>query len=177
MTVRVYTRADRVKLLLNGREAGSKDLTETDALRAEFTVPYRSGELKAVAYESGREIGSIVFATAGRARKLKMTADRMKMKPSRDDLSYVMVTVVDNEGRLVPDAVVPVSFSVTGMGEITAVGNANPKDVASFRRPSRKTFHGTCVVVVRPNGKPGPIEVRAESPGLGFANMRLDVTG
>jgi beta-galactosidase len=174
LTIRVYTRADQVKLLLNGKEVGSKTLTGTDALRAEFTVPYSPGELKAVAYESGHEIGSIAFTTVGKARKLKMTADRPKMKPSRDDLSYVMVSVVDDEGRLVPDAVVPVSFAVSGAGEIAAVGNANPKDVASFRQPRRDTFHGTCVVVVRPNGKPGPIEVRAESPGLGFTTVHLE---
>jgi beta-galactosidase len=173
LTIRVYTRADQVKLLLNGKQVDSKDLTERDALKAEFTVPYSPGELKAVAYESGREIGSIAFATAGKARRLKMTADRPKIKPSRDDLSYVMVSVVDDEGRLLPDAVVPVSFAVSGVGEIAAVGNANPKDVASFRQPRRNTFHGTCVVVVRPNGKPGPIEVRAESPGLGSATMQL----
>ena len=65
-----------------------------------------------------------------------------------------------------PDAVVPVSFAVSGAGEIAAVGNANPKDVASFRQPRRDTFHGACVVMVRPTGKPGSIEVRAESPGL-----------
>ncbi len=87
LTIRVYTRADQVKLLLNGRKVGSKALTETDALRAEFTVPYSPGELKAVAYESGREIGSIAFTTAGKARKLEMAADRPKMKASRDDLS------------------------------------------------------------------------------------------
>ena len=143
MNVRVYTRGDQVKLLLNGKDVGSKDLTEKDALRAEFTVPYSPGELKA----------------------------------SRDDLSYVIVQVVDEAGRPVPDAVVKVSFAVTGAGEIAAVGNANPKDVASFRQPRRDTFHGTCAVVVRPIGKPGAIEVRAESPGLESTAVRLEVVG
>ena len=36
---------------------------------------------------------------------------------------------------------------------------------------------GTCVALVRPVGKPGAIEVRADSPGLRYATMRLDVTG
>ena len=40
ITVRVYTRGDRVKLLLNGKEVGSKELNEKDALKAEFSVPY-----------------------------------------------------------------------------------------------------------------------------------------
>ncbi len=175
VNVRVYTRADQVKLLLNGKEMGSKDLTGQDALKAEFRVPYSPGELKAVALANGREIGSIAFATVGVPHKLVLAPDRTKMKASRDDLSYVMVTVVDESGNPVPDAVVPVSFFVSGDGEIAAVGSANPKDVASFRQPRRDTFHGKCLVVVRPTGKRGAIEVRAESPQLVGSTVQLSV--
>jgi beta-galactosidase len=175
LTVRVYTRGDQVKLLLNGKEVGSKGLTEKDALKAEFTVPYSPGELKAVAYQAGQQIDSIAFSTAGAAHKLVLTPDQPKLKASRDDLSYVMVSVIDEQGRPVPDAVVPVSFVLSGPGEIAAVGNGNPKDVASFRQPHRDTFHGRCVAVVRPMGKVGVIEVRGESPGLEGAVVRLNV--
>jgi beta-galactosidase len=89
-----------------------------------------------------------MFRTAGKAQELVLTPDRTKIKSSRDDLSYVMVKVADDGGNPVPDAVVPVSFGVRGVGEIAAVANANPKDVVSFRQPRRDTFHGTCVVVV-----------------------------
>jgi beta-galactosidase len=173
LMVRVYSRADQVKLLLNGKEVGSKNLTKDDALKAEFMVPYGPGELKAVAYQNGSEIGSVSLTTTGDAHKLILTPDRPKMKASRDDLSYIMVSVVDEQGRLVPDAVVPVSFTISGAGEIAAVGNANPKDVASFSQPHRKTFHGTCLVVVRPTGKPGQIELRADSPRLEGATAQL----
>ena len=44
------------------------------------------------------------------------------------------VEVVDQAGELVPDAVVPVSLSVSGAAELAAAGSANPKDVESFRR-------------------------------------------
>lgn len=177
LKVRVYTRAAHVKLLLNGKEIGAKDMKEEDALKAEFTVSYSPGELKAVAYEGDREIGSIPFITAGSAKKLKLTADRTKLKSSRDDLSYIMATVVDDQGRLVPDAVLPVSFTLSGVGEIAAVGNANPKDVASFRQQRRDTFQGTCVAIVRPTLKSGTITLNAESPGLESATLRLNVAG
>jgi beta-galactosidase len=36
--------------------------------------------------------------------------DRTRLKATRDDLSYVVVQVVDVAGRLVPDAVTPVNF-------------------------------------------------------------------
>jgi beta-galactosidase len=116
MTVRVYTRAPQVKLLLNGKEVGSKDLTEKDALKAEFTVPYAPGELKTVAYENGREIGSVVFATAGKAHHLMLKADRPKMKATRDDLSYVMVKVVDAAGRSGEPAAVLLGESLKRLG-------------------------------------------------------------
>lgn len=175
LTVRVYTRGDQVTLLLNGKEVASKSLTEKDALKAEFMVPYAPGELKAVAYEAGKEIGDLTFTTTGRAHKLQLRPDRTSMKPTSDDLSYVLVQVVDEAGRMVPDAVVPVSFSVSGAAEIAAVGNANPKDVASFRQPRRNTFHGECVVVVRPTGTPGAADVKAEAPGLEAASVALTV--
>ena len=175
MRVRVYTRGDQVKLLLNGKEVGSQSLGENDALKAEFTIPYSPGELKATAYAAGSEIGTIVFTTAGKPRKLVLTADRRELNASRDDLSYILVQVADEEGRLVPDAVVGISFSVNGTGEIVAVGNANPKDVASFRQPRRKTFNGACTIVIRPTGKPGVIDLQAISPGLESATIQLHV--
>lgn len=175
MTVRVYTRANRVKMLLNGREVGAKDLIEQDALKVEFKVPYSPGELQAIAYDGEKEIGSIKFTTAGYVRKLIISADRTLLKASRDDLSYVTVTAADDHDNPLPDAVVPVSFAILGAGEIAAVGNANPKELASFRQPRCHTFHGRCVAVIRPTGNPGAIEIRAESPGLAGATMRLNV--
>ena len=175
--VRVYTRGDRVKLFLNDKEVGSKDLSDKDALQAEFTIPYEPGELKAIAYENGQEFGSIHFSTAGKRHKLVLSADRTNIKADRDDLSYVSVQVVDEQGRLVPDAVVPLSFSISGVGEIAAVGNANPKNIASFRQPQHETFHGTCLVVVRRTGKPGAVALQAESPGLERATLRLQAAG
>ena len=78
--MRVYTRGDRVKLSLNGKEVGSKELTEKDALKAEFSVPYQPGELKAIAYQGGDEIGTITLTTAGKPHKLVLTADRTHLE-------------------------------------------------------------------------------------------------
>ena len=175
LTVRVYTGGDRVRLLLNGREVGAKDLTPADAMRTEFTVPYAPGELQAIAYQQGTQIGTVAFATVGAARRLMLTPDRAKLKANRDDLSYVMVSVVDDRGRAVPDATIPVIFSLSGPAELAAVGNGNPKDVASFRRPHRDTFHGMCVAIVRPTGAAGIVHLRAESAGLQDGSVVIDI--
>jgi beta-galactosidase len=86
-----------------------------------------------------------------------------------------MVQVVDEQDRPLPDAVVPVSFTISGSAEIAAVASANPKDVASFRQPHHRTFHGACLVIVRPKGNPGTVQIRAESPGLKPATAQLEI--
>ncbi|UWZ84907.1 glycoside hydrolase family 2 TIM barrel-domain containing protein [Occallatibacter riparius] len=171
LKVRVYTRGDEVRLFLNGKPAGQKQLTTKDALKAEFDVPYSPGELRAVALEKGQEIGTLVFNTVGKPARLVLTPDRAQIRASSDDLSYVMATVVDDQGRTVPDATVPVRFIVSGNGTIAAVGNANPKDVGSFKQPQKSTFHGTCVAILQPKGEPGSITLKAEAPNLEPASI------
>ena len=108
--------------------------------------------------------------------RLVLTTDRRQIHATRDDLSYVMVSLVDADGRSVPDASLPVRFSVSGAGELAAVGNGNPKDATSFRQPHRRLFHGVCVAVLRPSGKAGEITLRAEAPGLEPASVAVKAT-
>ena len=71
-----------------------------------------------------------------------------------------------------PDATLPLLFSISGNAEITATANANPSDMESFsaepgqKKAQHKTFRGKCLIVVRPLGKPGKITVKAEAQGL-----------
>lgn len=175
VNVRVYTKGDRLALFVNGKQAGEKQLTEKDNLKAEFSIPYAPGELKAVAYDKGKEIGSITFKTAGKPYRLLVTPDRRQLEASRDALAYAMVQVLDESNNLIPDAVVPVTFDVTGAGELAAVANANPKDVASFRQPHRLTYHGVCCAIVRPKGAAGSVTIRVESEGLEPASTAVEV--
>ena len=131
------------------------------------------GELKAVALSNGKEIAALAFKTAGKASKIALKADRAQIRRSRNDLSYVTVEVHDAAGNVVPDAAVPVRFSLKGPAELAGVGNANPKDMASFRQPHRKTFRGRCLAVVRPTGRVGEISLRAEAEGLTPATLLI----
>jgi beta-galactosidase len=173
LNVRVYTRGDSVRLLLNGQEVGSAPVSTATKLTAEFSVPYAPGELRAVATSNGKEIGSIAFATVGPPASLRLTPDRQSVRADRNDLVYVTVEVLDAKGNLVPDAVVPVTFALSGAAELAGIGSANPKDAASFRAPRRKTYHGRCLAVLRPTGASGKISLRAESEGLAPATVAV----
>ena len=173
--VRVYSSGDHVRLLLNGKEIGTKAVSAETEWKAEFEVPYAAGELKAEALSNGGKIAELAFKTAGKPARLRLKADRASISRSRNDLSYVTLEVLDQAGELVPDAVVPVAFSISGAAELSAVGTANPKDVQSFRRLQPKTFHGRCLAIVRPKGTAGVAMVHANAEGLAPASIEVRV--
>lgn len=177
LKVRVYTAGDQVRLLLNGKEIGIQPVSAETKLKAEFEVPYAPGELRAIALAKGRPIAELAFKTAGPPARLRLRADRQSLRRDRRDLAFVTVEVLDQAGELVPDAVVPITFHLRGAGELAGVGNANPKDVASFRQPRTRTFHGKCLAVVRPTGSAGSIVLRAEAEGFPAATAALTVRG
>jgi beta-galactosidase len=173
LTVRVYSSGDQVRLLLNGKEIGVKPVSAATQLKAEFEVPYLPGELRAVALSGGKQIAELVFKTTGPPAALRLKADRQSIRRDRNDLAYVTLEVLDKAGELVPDAAVPVTFSISGAAELAAVGTANPKDVWSFRGPRPRTFHGKCLAIVRPTGVAGSVTLRARAEGLTEASITL----
>ncbi|WP_133902015.1 glycoside hydrolase family 2 TIM barrel-domain containing protein [Actinophytocola oryzae] len=172
MVVHVYTPGDAVSVLLDGTEVATG---VPERAMATLTVPYRPGELTAVAYRAGREIGRTALRTVGVPAALRLTCDVRDLTTSRDDLAHVLVEVVDEHRRVVPDSVVEVAFDVTGAGGLAAVGNGNPHNVDSFRLPRRHTWHGKALAILRPARRPGVLVLTASAPGLRTARLALPV--
>ncbi|MFO1514620.1 MAG: glycoside hydrolase family 2 TIM barrel-domain containing protein [Verrucomicrobiota bacterium] len=166
LQVSVYSRCDTVRLELNGKVVGERQVSPATKLTAKFNVPYAPGELRAVALINGKVVADTTIKTTGAPKKLKLTADRTKIRADRNDLSYVTVEVVDAKGQRVPDAEIPVHFSVNGAGELAAQGNGCPNEPASFRAPVCKTFRGRCLTILRSKGGAGEITLQATADGL-----------
>ncbi len=166
LVVTVYSRCEKIRLELNGKLIGEQPVIATNRLAAKFTVPYATGELRAFGLRDGKVVAQTTLKTTGPATKLKLTADRTQLRADRNDLAYVTVEVVDANGQRVPNAEIPVRFSVSGVGELAAQGSGVPNEPASFRVPERSTFQGRCLAIVRPKGGAGKIQLRAEAGSL-----------
>lgn len=166
MQVHVYTTWPVVQLQLNGKKIGEQNVSAQTKLTATFSIVYEPGVLKAIALQNGVAVDSVILQTASKPTQIKLTADRNTIHASRNDLSYVTAEILDANGQLVPDAVLPLHFGIKGAGEIIATANANPSDMESFQQPQHKTFRGKCLIIVRPNGKGGTIKLKAEAEGL-----------
>jgi beta-galactosidase len=173
LNINLYTRADRVRVELNGKVVADLSLTPENHSTAKIAVPYEAGRLVATAFLAGRSIGRRVLETAGPAAAVRLKVDRPRITASRDDLAHVTVEIVDAAGRLVPDAVHVLRTSVSGGAELVAFGNANPRGVASFRQPVAKSWHGRALAVLRPTGAEGVTTITVESDGLSSARASI----
>jgi beta-galactosidase len=165
LQVHVYTRYPEVRLELNGTVIDQKAVSPDD-LTATFEINYQPGSLKAIAINNGKSVDSVTLRTAGKPTKIKLSADRTRIKADRNDLAYVTAEILDAEGHLVPDAIIPLQFSIAGNGEIAATASASPNDMQSFQKPQHRTFRGKCLIIVRPRGTPGKITLKAAGEGV-----------
>jgi beta-galactosidase len=164
VTVEVYSDADEVELLVNGRSLGRKPVGEACRFRAQFETVYEPGELLAVAYTAGAETGRHLLRSAAGPVLLRAEADRQCVSAGGGDLAYVTLTLTDLSGTCCTYADRPVRVEVSGQGVLLGFGSASPSTEERFDAAERRTYDGRALAVLRPTG-PGKIRLTATAPG------------
>ncbi|WP_045689494.1 glycoside hydrolase family 2 TIM barrel-domain containing protein [Hymenobacter sp. AT01-02] len=174
LTVEVYSSCEQVELVLNNQSLGIKPTNRSTHYTATWSVPYQAGELKAIGHTGGQSVGSATLRTATPPTRLALKADRTELRADGQDLSYITVELVDEQGTRHPKAQFPLTFEVTGPGVIVGVGNANPTSTESYQSPQRTTWQGRALVVVKATRQPGTITLRAQGQALPAASIALE---
>jgi beta-galactosidase len=174
LKLEVYSSCDSVVVLLNGRHIAQAQTGWQNRCKAQFDIPYEPGQLKVIGH-IGNKTREFTLQTAGSPSRLRLVTDRTSMSPSRNDLAFVDIEVVDSKGVVVPYAQMPISIQIKGPGQLAGIGNANPTDVASFQRPTRNAWQGRLQAIVRPTGDRGLIEVVASADGVREGRVRISI--
>ena len=167
-----YNNADEVELFVNGKSQGVRSKGDGE-YHVMWRVPFEPGTIKAVSRKAGKTVAEQVINTAGEPAQIRLTPDRATIAADGNDLSFVTVEILDNDGNLCPTAVNEVTFTVEGAGQNEGVDNGNPISLERFKADSRKAMAGKALLIVRNNGKKGDINVKAVSPGLSDATVTL----
>lgn len=176
LEVSVYTSYGEAELFLNGASLGRKKAGRENRFMAVWQVPYSPGKLTAIGYNGKQKSPAATLATAGKAVRLKLTADRQQIIADGQDLSYVTVELTDADGNRLPEAEELVKFEITGPGAVAGVGNANPRSLESYQLPQRKTWQGRCLAIVKADKAAGNITLRATVAGLPPAQLNITST-
>lgn len=122
--VRALSNCDEVELYLNGRSLGRQHMNRDSELK--WKVPYAPGTLAAKGYQAGQLVTEAKVETTGKPAQVQLVASRTELAPDGEDCSVVAVSVLDERGRVVPDAANSIAFDLAGAGRIVGVGNGDP---------------------------------------------------
>ena len=171
--VLAFSNAKKVELFLNGKSLGARNVPHDDYV--EWEVPYQPGQLMARGYKNGQTVATDTVETTGAPAQIQLSPDRTTLQANAEDAVVVPVSILDDKGRVVPDAANRVTFKLSGNGEILGVSNGDPADHDTDKSNQRNAFHGHCMVVIEAGDQPGTIQLTASSPGLGSGMVSFTV--
>lgn len=187
----VYTNADEVELLYNGRSLGTQQNNRSDIAKRNITywsgIDYgKGGKLVAIARTGGKEVARNELETTGKAVELKIIAEGKTpqdvFNPKADrwtadgmDLQYFKVLAVDSKGRAVPNAIDQVTVNVNGEATLVAIDNGDHYTSDLFRPEdnTKQMQTGYMQAIARSTRKAGKVTITATSPTLKAAKQVL----
>lgn len=172
--VMVLSNAEKVRLSLNGKTIGEQ-LVDKYEMNTWY-VPYRPGKLEVVGYKAGKEVSRFKVETTGEPVSMQLIPDRKTMAGDGLDAMPVTVQALDDKGRPVPTANIPVEFEISGPGQIIGLGNGDPNSHEAEKGNKRALFNGLAQVILQSEAdKSGVITLTAKSEGLKPATITIAV--
>jgi beta-galactosidase len=160
----VFSNAETVELLLNGRSLGERAFPRGEHLS--WAVPYEPGCLRAVARRDGRVVAEHECRSAGAPARLALRLERREGVVDGRVIGIATVCVLDAHGVVVSIADNEVRFVVSAGARVLGTGNGDPSDHTPSGATRRRAFHGWCMAVIDPGEAPEAAGVEVVSPGL-----------
>lgn len=171
VVIDVYTDADEVELLLDGRSLGVEKVGTLRAFQARFHVSYEPGTLVALASAPGREDTSAVLRSAGATRNLQLTQETSSTAVGEHD--FVAVEFRDENSTVLVDVDQVVSIRVDGDGVLAGLGTGRGATEERFNSDRCTTFDGRALVIIRRTGA-GPIHLEATTDGVAATTTDIE---
>ncbi len=165
-----YNNADKVELFLNGKSLGTQSKTDT-SLHVSWRVPFAAGTLKAVSIKNGKVVLTNEVKTSGEAYKIIFTKEKNSI--TKNDYSFIVATIVDANGNIIPTANNEVHFTIKGDAKIFGTDNGYQVDTIAFTSNIKKAFNSRVLIVVKNGKKKVNSTLTANSSELKMATIAL----
>ena len=166
----VFSNADEVELLLNGRSLGRKRTAQNVAEWRD--VAYAPGRLEA----RGSNGASHALETAGPAMRLEIVEEAPgDWRADGLDLKYVRLYAQDAAGRRVPDASPLLRVRVEGAARLLALDDGDHFTDGHFDVSEKRMAEGFLLAILRSGDRPGTVTLHVEGEGLEPASATFAV--
>lgn len=140
IVVEVYSDADEVELIINGRSVGKQ---RTERCKALFHTVFEPGELRAVNFRNGRPAEQDALRTA--------SGDVHVEQVDCGD-GVVELSVRDADGILNPETALTLAAATSGEKTILGFGTADPCGEGNYFDATVETYQGRALIVTRGEG-------------------------
>jgi len=171
--IRVVSNAPKIELFFaddkGRRSLGTFDIDHKrgEKLIGDWQLPYQKGSLIAVAYdENGHTIAEAVKSSFGDATEIVLKSDRTSLWANGEDLAFVEISTIDENGMPVENANNRINITVEGAGYLTGIDNGDSTDYDQYKGTSKRLFSGKLLAIVASTLEGGEITITAKSPKL-----------
>ena len=173
----VFSGAEEVEVFVNGSSIGRKQVSKERPLpnSVRFETTYQPGRVVAVSYQGGKEISRAELATTGAPAHLRLVPETMEACADGHDLIYVGIEIVDQEGRVVPDAEVKLEASVAGACMLAGFGSGNPITDEDYTDALATTYRGRALAILRTGYEAGSSKLIVRADGFETAEETFRV--
>ena len=169
-----YTNCVEAELWLNGESQGR--LKRALYRKLQWEVPYASGTLEAVGYDSeGNEVVRTSIETTGPAKKLHIINAHSNTEADGSTVAILNVSACDAAGRSAPTADAMVDFEIRGSARLLGVGNGNPTSHEPEQVPRRQLFNGCAQLIIRTLGQSGTVSILAHAENLESGTIDIEI--
>lgn len=165
--IQVYGGGDSVELFLNGKSLGMQPCGRETDFETQYHTVYEPGELTAVAYEDGAEIGRTSLKTAGKAARLALHTEKY------ETLAFVDIDVLDKDGILAAGSRASLSIQVTGPAELLAFGGVGALHKKGYELPETTAGEGHALAILKIEKEGEQISVTVDGEGIEGAHAVL----
>ncbi len=175
--VYAYTTCPKVELYLNDVLIGTEeiDIENGEKLNCCWRIPYSEGTLKAIGYDiNGVKILEDVCESFGDGVKLMLEADKTVINADGEDISFITISTVDENGVFVANAKSRMNVTVSGAGRLVGLDSGDSTDYDEYKGTSKKLFGGKLVAMVAAKDYPGDCAVTVSSMGFESETLKIE---
>lgn len=173
--VDVYSAAEEVELILNGKSLGKKPAGKENRFTAKFDLTYEPGTLEAISYMDGKKVSSDLLRTAGAPANIRIVPDKKELIADGQSLCFAVVEIIDAEGNLVPTAEMKATAKVEGAATLAAFGTGNPQTTENYTKGQFTSYKGRLLAILRAGYEPGMSELTVNVEGLETVSVKIPV--
>ena len=172
--VETPTNCQTVELILNDKSMGVRQTEDYANSTVLWYIPYSPGKITAIGRNQDQVVDTYSLQTAAEPVAIQLDSDRKNIRADGQDIVHIEVSLVDSAGVVVPNRDQSVLFKVVGEGTLIGVDNGDLRSSESYQGPSRTTYWGRALGIVRATRQTGTSHISVSSPGLKTATVEIN---